>query len=437
MSQREQRSKSSRDTSTTYTIITTDDTEDELVNRTVQWRINDAETNLADSMCSNASTSSTSSSSSSTILAPRPTASHTTTTEHLVLEQVSSPPQPVVSTPQYDDEEKRCWICFGEEEDSEGKWVKPCKCSLICHEECLLNWISENQKGQPFRKVQCPQCATPYQLVERVSIPLYILSKVDAAVHIAAPYITVLGLTCSVLISSTTYGAYAVLTLFGPKHGERILGRPGLWTWKTWVGLPMIPMVLVASRSRWADGILPFVAVLMVRASGGPQQMRITWPPSPAVTVGFLPWFRLLYNNIYSIARQYLSRKLVRARHGSRPLELTNGRTATGAIGAARRRSSVDDVQNQAEDGEQDMLVGRDSRDVGITVVGALLWPAIGSMIGSCLFHMKLVRRLFPEPFHRNVLGGCLFVIAKDIANLMYRYEKVRQKQSRRVQEHR
>lgn len=154
MSQREQRSKISRDTSTTYTIVTTDDTEDELVNRTVQWRINDAETNLADSMCSNASTSSTSSSSSSTILAPRPTASHTTTTEHLVLEQVSSPPQPVVSTPQYDDEEKRCWICFGEEEDSEGKWVKPCKCSLICHEECLLNWISENQKGQPFRKVK-------------------------------------------------------------------------------------------------------------------------------------------------------------------------------------------------------------------------------------------------------------------------------------------
>ncbi|CAO3677171.1 unnamed protein product [Umbelopsis vinacea] len=50
---------------------------------------------------------------------------------------------------------------------------------------------------------------------------------------------------------------------------------------------------------------------------------------------------------------------------------------------------------------------------------------------------MKVVRRFFPEPFHRNVLGGCLFVIAKDIANLMYRYEKVRQKQSRRVREYR
>src|SRR4051812_37066446 len=35
-----------------------------------------------------------------------------------------------------EDEEKRCWICHGDETDSEGRWVKPCKCSLICHEEC-------------------------------------------------------------------------------------------------------------------------------------------------------------------------------------------------------------------------------------------------------------------------------------------------------------
>jgi hypothetical protein len=153
MSQREQRSRNSRDISTTYTIITTDDTEDEIGHRTAQWRINDADNNLADSICSNASTSSTSSSSSSTILAPRPANSRTST----VQSQISSPPQqqPVVNTPQLEEEEeKRCWICFGEEEDSEGKWVKPCKCSLICHEECLLNWIFENQKGQPFRKVK-------------------------------------------------------------------------------------------------------------------------------------------------------------------------------------------------------------------------------------------------------------------------------------------
>ena len=51
-------------------------------------------------------------------------------------------------------EEKRCWICYGEETDSVGKWVKPCKCSLICHEECLLNWINEKQRNAALRKVR-------------------------------------------------------------------------------------------------------------------------------------------------------------------------------------------------------------------------------------------------------------------------------------------
>lgn len=34
-------------------------------------------------------------------------------------------------------------------------------------------------------------------------------------------------------------------------------------------------------------------------------------------------------------------------------------------------------------DNEPDMLIGRDSRDIGTTVVGALLWPAIGNVIGK------------------------------------------------------
>jgi hypothetical protein len=38
----------------------------------------------------------------------------------------------------------------------------------------------------------------------------------------------------------------------------------------------------------------------------------------------------------------------------------------------------------------------------------------------SCLNHIKVIRRFFPEPFHRNVLGGCLFVIAKVMNSYMY-----------------
>jgi hypothetical protein len=76
------------------------------------------------SYSSHSSVGSGDTSDSSTILAPRPT-----------------------------QEERRCWICFGDSSDSQGKWVKPCKCSLDAHQKCLLEWIAEKQKGSPLKKV--------------------------------------------------------------------------------------------------------------------------------------------------------------------------------------------------------------------------------------------------------------------------------------------
>jgi hypothetical protein len=49
--------------------------------------------------------------------------------------------------------ERRCWICFGDSSDSQGKWVKPCQCSLEAHQSCLLDWIAENQKASPTKTV--------------------------------------------------------------------------------------------------------------------------------------------------------------------------------------------------------------------------------------------------------------------------------------------
>jgi hypothetical protein len=189
-------------------------------------------------------------------------------------------------------ETKRCWICFGEDTDSEGKWVHPCQCSLVSHEQCLLDWIAENQKITPLKKVSCPQCASSYVLAETHSLPLVLMSLIDGLVHTAAPYITVLGLGCSMLITSTTFGAYTILTLFGTKEGERLIGNPAYWTWRTWGGLPAIPVALIASRLKWADNVLPAAALLLLRMTGISYPLKITWPPSPAVMFGLLPWVR-------------------------------------------------------------------------------------------------------------------------------------------------
>lgn len=130
--------------------------------------------------------------------------------------------------------------------------------------------------------------------MERRSVSLALLGLIDTLARTAAPYLTFLGLGCSVLLTSTTYGAYTVMTLFGARQGERLIGRPAFWTWRTWLGLPAIPAALVLSRSRWADGVLPFAAMLILRATSANQQgaVQMTWPPSPAVTLGVLPWIR-------------------------------------------------------------------------------------------------------------------------------------------------
>ncbi|CAO3635550.1 unnamed protein product [Mucor hiemalis] len=299
--------------------------------------------------------------------------SRTGSTANMTSLYESSSQRPVVTTSSSADSNKRCWICFGEDTDSE----------------------------------------------ETHSLPLLLMGMMDSLVHTAAPYITVLGLGCSMLITSTTFGAYTVLTMFGTKEGERLIGNPAFWTWRTWLGLPAIPVALIASRLKWADNALPAAALLLLRLTGIKYPLQITWPPSPAVMFGLLPWVRLLYNNIYAIIQRRLSRTL-----------LMRNDTQQQRI---RRPLDVDNLNERSNEQDTEVLFGREGRDMSVTVIEALLWPSISSIIGGYLSHSKFVRRYFPETFQRNVLGGCLFVVAKDVASLIYRYERVRQRRSRRV----
>ncbi|KAI7868268.1 hypothetical protein BDF14DRAFT_573659 [Spinellus fusiger] len=70
---------------------------------------------------------------------------------------------------------------------------------------------------------------------------------------------------------------------------------------------------------------------------------------------------------------------------------------------------------------------------LGMTCVGALLWPVLSSLLGRCLAHYKPIRKYLPDPFLRNVASGCLLVVIKDVGNLFYAYERIRQSRSRHV----
>ncbi|KAI8062588.1 hypothetical protein BC940DRAFT_118164 [Gongronella butleri] len=283
-------------------------------------------------------------------------------------------------------EPRRCWICFGEDQDSEGRWVKPCPCSLVCHEQCLLDWIAENQKGHTMKKVLCPQCGIPYYLFERQSVPLVCLEFLQAVIRSSAPYVTILGLGCSVLIAASTYGAYTVLTLFGAKEGEKWLGHTHSWTWRTFLGLPAIPFVLVASRSRLADGVLPIVALLLLRSNA---PVSVSWPPSPALVIGSLPWIRLVYFSILHIIRRRLAHNLQLPSLPRRRVRfsLLHGRQRVAqqdtSSSFARQDATAADRLSSQDAQDIDILFGRDGRDLNVTIMSALLWPTISSLVGK------------------------------------------------------
>ena len=96
------------------------------------------------------------------------------------------------------------------------------------------------------------------------------------------------------------HGFSTIYLLFGPKDAEHLLGidNPlginGKWA----LGLPLVPLALIAARTRYADNLLPILPIFYF-ASTGPQREGPLWPPSASMTVAILPYIRAAYNEFY------------------------------------------------------------------------------------------------------------------------------------------
>ncbi|CAH1764652.1 13292_t:CDS:2 [Entrophospora sp. SA101] len=262
----------------------------------------------------------------------------------------------IIQSDTHNTEERRCWICYGEENDSIGKWVKPCRCSLICHEECLLNWITEKQK-------------TLYRLNEHTPLILRVMSFVDNSIQALIPYFTIFGLTFAVVITNVHYGAYAMVTMLGLENGHHLLNEP--W----------IPILLIFSRARIADPVMPLIPMFLVRMN----HLRMTMPPNPME----LNWRRQIEPYTFSTQNE-------------------NGED--------------DNNNNVQQQYDQDMSDRLDRNNAGRKIVGALFLPFISAMVGG-----------IPDSFHRNIIGGCLFIVLKDIVNLTYKYQRVINRRTRQI----
>lgn len=309
------------------------------------------------------------------------------------------------------DIERRCWICFGDEFDSEGSWVKPCHCSLVSHEQCLLAWITENQKGQSKKEVYCPQCNELYCLSEPPSLLVDIFVKLDELIQSAVPIIFLTGIGCSILITSTTYGAYSVLTICGEEEGEKLLGSPGPWGWRVWFGLPMIPWTLIFSRCTFLDSFMPLVPLIV--AGGDPILLEM--PPSPRLVISVLPWARLFYNAAWYSIFGRLERNWREQSNISRGSVLASADepVINDNIDLDQNWDADPPHNQQADAFDPTAYILTEKKDLARTVVGALLLPVISSATGNLLGQITFVRNRLPSTFLRSILGGCLFIFLK------------------------
>ena len=96
------------------------------------------------------------------------------------------------------------------------------------------------------------------------------------------------------------HGFSTIYLVFGPEDAERLLGidnAVGINS-KWALGLPLIPLALIAARTRYADNLLPILPIFYF-ASTGPQRNGPLWPPSASMTVAILPYIRAAYNEFY------------------------------------------------------------------------------------------------------------------------------------------
>lgn len=118
----------------------------------------------------------------------------------------------------------------------------------------------------------------------------------------------------------TLAGTHTIYAIFGTQDAAQILSplyqapTPGMPSslairlvdhlrhhWRLDIGLPLIPAILVASRTTLADSFLPFLPLIFFVSSGQPgdEMLQLQWPPSAAFSFAALPYLRGFYNAYY------------------------------------------------------------------------------------------------------------------------------------------
>ncbi|KAJ2611951.1 hypothetical protein H4S08_002922 [Coemansia sp. RSA 1365] len=339
----------------------------------------------------------------------------------------------------------RCWICLEELGKNRREWVYPCMCSLVCHEECLLHWIAESERRVRSGVVKCPQCSTPYKIMQWKSSTFNTLQAMYNAVDKTVPFFLATLGSMAVVVACTAYGAYTVMTVYGPAEGRRILGAGGRWDQSKWLWLPTIPMALIWSRFHIGAAYMPISTLLMT----APQPLRIQWPTPPSLTLSVLPTVSALYRYAWGLTLGRLERRweaYLPPEQGSltiRGFGLRHDPAANQAdadewpadVLAPLEDEVVPQQEPPARAGRNfEATIVLNGASLGRTLVESLLLPVISSALGSVIARLPFMRRPGLTYFSKAMIGGCAYFVIKDLVRMLYKYLLYRSRSSRYIE---
>lgn len=390
-------------------------------------------------------------------------------------------------------EPRKCWICLADEtEDTpvSSAWRSPCPCAFRAHEACLLDWVADLEGSKPKRRdgqksiIRCPHC-THEIIIARPSRAWVISSvnAVEAAAECLLYPMVLVSLAGGLLSGCWLHGYSTLYFLFGGEEAERIksdflteIGISGN------VVLPTIPIILVLSRTRFADNILPFLPFLLLALNTPNSYVPIDtfWPPSVGTTLVALPYLQAFYKQFHSrvlAPREYAWLKETQPRGGEQGEEITNNANVVAdlngldgipelemapadglADGEILRRpeNHPSRAENRepdqpqpaarplAADGHRPVELRVNIIEVAYKVIGSLVFPTISASVGALLSlclplswskspSLGRPTGLMQTRFGRSLVGGMLFVGIKDAVVFYSRYKLAREHRERRV----
>lgn len=359
---------------------------------------------------------------------------------------------------------RRCFVCLADEDEATlpADWATPCSCSLEGHQECLLAWITDLEAQA--KEVKCIVCKSPIIITERYDLTIQLGNFLNSSLSRWSPRILLGFIVTGALVSSAVYGIQAISWFAGPEAAMafyttepenapfiQLTRRPSRG--RAIKPLPfsiltLIAPALVINRLNVGD-VITLPASLVYAALINHSLESFTWPPSPNRVMAIYPAVKSTYFQLHRVVSDNLERSwAARARN----MRVEHGSQATHEVVPPPEPApamNILDLEIDIQIGEADDGVQNDGADAGgrspiNLIAGALLWPGVCYGVGELMRHVLPSRFVSKPPFGpatgllqerwgRSLIGGCLFVVLKDVFFLYVKYKRMMNRPHRRI----